>query len=141
LEIFLKILSTFAIGLVELIAAVPAGVAMGLSPVVAGIVSAAGSIAGTILTIFIGSSIRRWIIKKRAGKEKKRGRIRKIFDKYGVAGLGLAAPVLTGIPLGAALCISFGASPGKTMIWMAAGIFAWAGLLTSAAILGFSIFD
>ncbi|MFP4528678.1 MAG: small multi-drug export protein [Candidatus Kapaibacterium sp.] len=141
MEFFLAILSVFAIALAELIAAIPAGIAMGLSPWTAGAVSLAGSIAGSFITIFLSGRVREWIIRRRAGKEKKAGRLRKFFDKYGAPGLGLSAPVLTGIPLGAALCVSFGASPGRSMLWMTAGVLLWSAILTGAALLGFSIFD
>jgi len=40
--------------------------------------------------------------------EKKHGRIYRIWERYGAAGMGLLSPLITGAPLGAALGIVLG---------------------------------
>lgn len=60
----------------------------------------------------------------------------RIWEKYGVIGLGLASPLLTGAPLGAAIGISLGAPTGKLMWWMSIGIVIWSVILTAAVAYG-----
>lgn len=60
----------------------------------------------------------------------------RIWEKYGVIGLGFASPLLTGAPLGAAIGISLGAPTGKLLWWMAIGIVFWSVILTAAVSFG-----
>ncbi len=64
----------------------------------------------------------------------------RIWDKYGIIGLGFLSPLITGAPLGAAIGISFGAKPRKLFVWMTVGIAFWSIVLTTAAALGVSVF-
>jgi hypothetical protein len=138
LDQVLKSLSVVLLAAVELWAAIPAGLAMGLNPVLVGIYSASGAILGTFIVIWIGDRIRRWLLRRHTNKKEpgKPGLIQSIWQRYGIIGLGLLAPLLSGAPLGAALGISLGAQKGRLMIWMSAGILLWTGLLTSLGALG-----
>lgn len=136
----LKFITTLGLGILELWAAIPAGLAMGLHPVLTGFASGAGAIAGAALVILPGARLREWILLKKAGPGKEKGRIYRIWDKYGIVGLGLLSPLLTGAPLGAAVGISLGASPGRLFCWMSVGIFLWTVLLTALGALGVAVF-
>jgi hypothetical protein len=138
LDQVLKSLSVVLLAALELWAAIPAGFALGLSPAVIGICSAAGAILATFLVIWIGNRLRSWIVKRHTNKKDpgKPGRIQRIWKRYGVIGLGLLAPLLTGAPLGAALGISLGAQKGWLMLWMSTGILLWTALLTTLGALG-----
>jgi hypothetical protein len=67
--------------------------------------------------------------------------IQKIWDSYGSMGLGLIAPILTGIPLGVALGIAFGANANILMRWIIVGAILWAAILTVSFILGFELIN
>ena len=137
----LKFITTLGLGILELWAAIPAGLAMGLHPALVGLASAAGSVIGAALIVLPGARLREWLLRKRTGPEKQRSRIYRIWDKYGVVGLGLLSPLLTGAPLGAAVGISLGASPGRLLFWMGIGIAAWTVLLTALGAFGISVFQ
>jgi len=141
-EIFLKITTVIGLGIIELWAAIPAGLAIGLNPLLTGIASAMGSVVAAILVAFLGDRIRNWLIKRRSGKktEKENSRIYRVWNKYGVIGLGLLSPLLTGAPLGAAIGISLGASPARLIIWMVIGIIIWTIILTIISTLGIAGF-
>ena len=136
MDILLKVLTVFGLAAVELWAAIPAGLALDLHPVLIGVVSAAGAILGVIVILVLGERVRSWLLRRRGGEKRQHGRIYRIWVRYGVVGLGLLAPLLTGAPLGTALAIAFGAPPGRLLLWMSVGIAAWSALLTTAAALG-----
>jgi hypothetical protein len=138
----LKLISVFAIGVLELWGAIPAGFAFQLHPILIATASALGSTASAVLVILLGDSLRTWILRHRGGKAGKHsGRVRRIWDKYGVIGLGLLSPLITGAPLGAALGVSFGASPRRLLLWMVVGIVVWSAILTTAGALGIAQFE
>jgi hypothetical protein len=136
-EILLKVLMVLALAAVELWTAIPAGLALDLHPVLIGVVSAAGAILGVLVVLVVGGGVRARLLRRFGGGEKRQhGRIYRIWVRYGVVGLGLLAPLLTGAPLGTALAIAFGAPAGRLLLWMSVGIAAWSALLTVAAALG-----
>lgn len=122
--------------MLELWGAIPIGFVLQLPPILTGIFSALGAIASAGIVIYLGGSLRSWLMKrveKKAGRQSRMGRI---WEKYGVIGLGLASPLLTGAPLGAAIGISLGAPPGRLMWWMSIGIVIWSIILTAAVAFG-----
>ena len=136
MDILLKVLTVFGLAAVELWAAIPAGLALDLHPLLIGVVSAAGAILGVVVILVLGERVRSWLLRKRGGEKRQHGRIYRIWVRYGVVGLGLLAPLLTGAPLGTALAIAFGAPPGRVLLWMSVGVAAWSALLTVAGALG-----
>jgi hypothetical protein len=136
MEFLLKTLTVFGLAAAELWAAIPAGLALDLHPVLIGVVSAAGAILGVLIILMVGEGVRSWLLRRRGGEKRRHGRIYRIWVRYGVAGLGLLAPLLTGAPLGTALAIAFGAPAGRLLLWMSLGIVAWSALLTTAGALG-----
>ncbi|GAB6931859.1 small multi-drug export protein [Calditerricola satsumensis] len=138
MELLIRFLTVVGIGAVELWAAIPAGLAFRLPPVLTGIASALGAIGGAILVIVLGDRARTWILNIRGGKgsRKKNGVLYRIWNRYGVIGLGLLAPLITGAPLGAAIGITLGASPRQLFLWISLGIVVWTIILTVLAVLG-----
>jgi membrane protein DedA with SNARE-associated domain len=137
-EQILKLLSVIALATIELWAAIPAGLALGLNPFLVGLGSAVGAILGTLIVVLVGERLRNWLVRRYSSKKEKQkpGLIRKIWQRYGLIGLGLLAPLLTGAPLGAALGLSLGAQPWRLMVWMSLGIVFWAAILTTVGMLG-----
>lgn len=138
MEFILKFVTVAGLGIIELWAAIPAGLALGLHPVLTGIASALGSIVALVLVVILGERIRNWIISRRKRKklEDENSRIYRVWNKYGVIGLGLLSPLITGAPLGAAIGISLGAPPSRLIMWMAFGIVVWTIILTMISTLG-----
>lgn len=102
MELILKLLPVLGLAAVELWAAIPAGLALDLHPVVIGVTSAVGAILGTLFVVLTGDRVRTWLVRRHGVKDdnKKPGLIHKIWHRYGVIGLGLLAPLLTGAPIG-----------------------------------------
>jgi hypothetical protein len=137
-EQLVKILPVIALAAIELWAAVPVGLALGLNPFLVGAGAAAGAIMGTLIVILVGERLRNWLVRRYSHKkaEQKPGLIHKIWQRYGPIGLGLLAPLLTGAPLGAALGLSLGAQAGRLTVWMSLGIILWAAILTAVGAWG-----
>lgn len=135
MELLIRFLTVVGIGAVELWAAIPAGLAFRLPPVLTGIASALGAIGGAILVIVLGDRARTWILNIK-GSRKKNGVLYRIWNRYGVIGLGLLALLITGAPLGAVIGITLGASPRQLILWISLGIVVWTIILTVLAVLG-----
>lgn len=143
MEQIFKLLPVIALATIELWAAIPAGLALGLDPFLVGLGASIGAILGTLIVVLVGERLRNWLVRRYSVKKErqKTGLIRKIWQRYGLIGLGLLAPLLTGAPLGAALGLSLGAQAGRLMVWMSLGIVLWAAILTAAGTLGLAGID
>ncbi|MFH0991073.1 MAG: small multi-drug export protein [bacterium] len=133
----LKVLAVFGAAIVEIWAAVPTGFYLGLHPIEIALISAAGGLFGVALVFLLGEPVRNLILRryKRQMEEGKSSRIREIWFKYGIIGLGLLAPWLTGAPLGVALGLLLGARPRQLLIWISLGTILCSILLTISAAL------
>ncbi|MFH1560555.1 MAG: small multi-drug export protein [Chloroflexota bacterium] len=138
MELAIKMLAVLGLGAVELWAAVPTGLALGLHPVVVGIIAAIGAILGALAVVLLGERVRTWLVRRHSGKDKKEqhGLVPRIWHRYGVIGLGLLAPLLTGAPLGVALGFILGESAGRLLFWTSLGIVLWSTVFTLAGALG-----
>jgi hypothetical protein len=145
-QLLIKFFSVFALASVEFWAAVPLGLAMKLDPLLTGLATASGAVLGVVIVITLGSRVRDWMLKKKkveqtTGGEQKERLIIRIWNKYGVAGLGLLGPLLVGAPLGAAIGVSLGAATSRLLFWMTMGILLWTAGLTVAGVVGIETFS
>ncbi|VVB93531.1 Putative small multi-drug export protein [uncultured archaeon] len=136
MELIIKLLTVFCLGALELWVAIPAGIALNLHPLLAGITAGAGAIVSVIIILMPGKRIRTWLMRNRKNGGMKHSRLYIIWARYGAAGLGLLSPILTGAPLGTALGVALGVPAGRLLLWMSLGIVVWSLLLSFAAILG-----
>ena len=141
MELVAKFITVTGLGIFELWAAIPAGTALKLHPLLNGLAAGLGAIIGALLVIIIGDRLRNWLLKKKENKQKNKGQIYRIWNKYGEIGLGMLSPLITGASLGAAIGISLGASPKRLLFWMSIGIVFWTILLTAISTFGFAIFE
>ncbi len=65
-----------------------------------------------------------------------------MWERYGIPGVALQAPLLTGPLLAATLlALALGAPPRPLLLWMLASVVFWGAVLAGAAALGLSIFS
>ena len=110
-----------AIPWLEAIAVVPAGILVGLDPVLTVIAAATGNAITIFLFAYAGSSIRSWIIKRREAKGKsgdspKYQKAIAAFDKYGIWGMAALGPILIGTQFAAAASVAAGVKPLKVSL-------------------------
>ena len=132
-----QFLSVVAIGVVELWAAVPAGIAMGLPAPLVWAATVCGALLGIAVVVVAGDRLRTWLVDRFGhGGAREGGRLRRVWDRYGVIGWGLLAPLLLGAPLAAAIGVALGAARGRLVLWLGVGAVMWTTVLTFAVVLG-----
>lgn len=136
MDILIKTVIVAGMAVFELWAAIPAGFVFGLPPFLIGIASIIGGIATVIIVTTIGGKIRRRILSKREKKDKQHGTLYEIWNKYGIIGLGLLAPLLTGVLIGSTIAVSLDAPKKSTLTWLSLGVIGWTILLVTLAALG-----
>jgi membrane protein YqaA with SNARE-associated domain len=137
-----KLLTIFALGVAELWAAAPSGALMRLDSVLVCLVAAAGAVSGGTAVILFGERVKAWLERRRKREklEERRGLLYRVWQRYGIVGWGLLAPLLIGSPLGAALGLVLGAPPRRLLPWLAAGSVLWSIVFSTVFALGFRIF-
>lgn len=135
---WLKLLAVFGLGMTGLWQGVPAGFALRLHPLVTGLTAAAGSLLATVIVVFLGDKLRSRLLRRKPQPEgvKSERLIDRVWRRYGVVGLGLLGPGLTGAPLGAALGLSLRVPARRLMVWLTLGIALWSVGLTIVGVVG-----
>lgn len=133
-----KLVSVFGVAFLSLWASIPAGLALGLSPVPIVITAALSYASGVGLVAFLGKPLRDWLMRRYGDKlaGDPNSTVRRVWDKYGLIGMALLAPITTGAQIGAAVGMALNASPRRLFLWMSLGGLLWAGLLAAAISLG-----
>lgn len=136
-----KLLTIFVLGVAELWAAAPAGVVMRLQPLLVFAVAAAGAVSGGTVVILLGEQVKAWLERKqkREKLEERRGLLFRVWQRYGVIGWGLLAPLLVGSPLGAAFGLALGAPPRRLLIWLSVGSVLWSAVFSAVSALGWHL--
>lgn len=139
---FLKILTVAGLATFEIYAAIPAGFAFKLSAWTIFFASLTGGIVGVYVAAFLGDRIRALIAKYRKPKveKPKEGLIYRIWDKYGVIGLGFLGTVTVGAPISIAVGYSFNVSAIKLLTWCCIGVFTRCAVFTALGHYGLKLF-
>jgi hypothetical protein len=121
-----KIITVAAIATFEIYAAIPAGFAFKLNPFVIFGASAIGGLFGVFVTAYLGDKIKKWVSTfRKSNKEKPKkepGFILKIWEKYGVIGLGLVGTMTVGAPLSIGVGVGFNVPTHKMVFWCSLGV-------------------
>ena len=139
MALLVKLLSTAALGALDLWAGIPVGLALGLPPVLSGIAATSGGLVGAVIATVAGERLQRWLY-SRGWLSKRRKRIERMWERYGILGVAFQAPILTGAPLGTLVALGLGAPAKRLLLWMCVSLVLWGAVLTGAVALGFSIF-
>ena len=131
---------TFAFGALDLWAAILIGLVLGLSPVLSGVAAAAGGLLGAALVTIAGELLQHWLYSLR-WFSKRRARVERLWNRYGLIGVAFQSPVFAGTLISTLVALGLGAPPRKLLFWMSMSLVFWGGVLTGAAVLGFSIFE
>ena len=121
----LKILTVAGLATFEIYAAIPAGFAMGLSAWVIFFASVAGGITGVFVAAFLGDKIRNFVAKYRKPKVKEIKTdtlAHRIWNKFGIIGLGFFGTFTVGAPVSIAVGIGLNAPLHKLVIWCCVGV-------------------
>ena len=139
MALLVKLVSAAALGALDLWAGIPVGLALGLPPLLSGIAATSGGLMGAVLVTAAGERLQRWLY-SRGWLSKRRKRIERMWERYGILGVAFQAPILTGAPLGTLVALGLGAPAKRLLFWMCVSLVLWGVVLTGAVALGFSIF-
>jgi membrane protein YqaA with SNARE-associated domain len=139
---FLKILTVAGLASFEIYAAIPAGFALGLSPWLIFFASVSGGLIGVFVAAFLGDRIRKLFSKNRPLKNVKpnTGLVYRLWNKYGVIGLGFLGTMTVGAPLSLAVGIGFKAPLQKLITWCCLGVITRCILFTLIGFYGLKLF-
>jgi membrane protein YqaA with SNARE-associated domain len=139
--LLLELLTVAALASFEIYAAIPAGFAFGLSPWLVFLSSVTGGLAGVFIVAFLGDRIRRFFGKKKKEDNKpKTGLVYRIWNKYGIIGLGLLGTFTVGAPASLAVGLGFSAPMKKMMVWCCIGVISRCVVFTLVGYYGFQLF-
>ena len=121
---FLKTLTVAGLATFEIYAAIPLGFALGLSSWTIFFASAIGGLAGVFVAAFLGDKIRAFFSKNKPAKEKenKHPMITRIWNKYGIIGLGFLGTLSVGAPISIAVGVGLNANLKKLLTWCCIGV-------------------
>jgi membrane protein YqaA with SNARE-associated domain len=141
---FYKILTVAALATFEIYAAIPAGFAFELNPFVIFTASALGGLLGVFVAAYLGDIIKKWINKFRKTAEnkpkKEPGFVLKIWEKYGVIGLGLLGTMTVGAPISIGVGVGFNVPTNKMVFWCCLGVLIRCSLFTTIGHFGLQLF-
>ena len=128
------------LGVLGIWKSVPVGFILNMHPILVCTMTILGASLGVLLIYLIGSKLKQRILLSLNGKSnKKQQKINKIFDRYGVPGLGMLATLVVGPALTMALGLTI-VKNGKTLLlWTNIGIVVWSVLLTLIGQVGVNI--
>lgn len=130
---YLLIFVLAATPLVELLVVIPLGAAMGLPVLPVTVVAWVGNALPVFLIIAL---FRVWIARRGPVRRRWGRRALRVWRRYGLPGLALLGPLLTGIHLAAIMALALGAKQRPTALWMLASLLLWAVATGLATALG-----
>jgi membrane protein YqaA with SNARE-associated domain len=139
-----KILVVAGLATFEIYAAIPAGFAFKLSPWIIFAASLVGGITGVFVAAFLGEKIETFLAKfrkpKTITKEKKPNLAHKIWEKYGIIGLGFFGTFTVGAPVSIAVGVGFNVNMHKLAVWCCIGVLARCAIFTTIGYYGMKLF-
>jgi membrane protein YqaA with SNARE-associated domain len=129
---FLKTLTVAGLATFEIYAAIPMGFALGLSSWTILGATITGGLIGVFVAAFLGDRIRAFFRKDKPVKEKpgKNQLIHRIWNKYGIIGLGFLGTLSVGAPISIAVGVGLNANLKKLLTWCCIGVIARSVLFT-----------
>jgi Ca2+/H+ antiporter, TMEM165/GDT1 family len=131
---------------IEILVVIPFGIGVGLNPIGVGVVAFVGNVIPIILIVVGYERFQGWWARRRgrtpvdiddeSWSTGRRARAMRVLRKYGVPGLSLVSPILTGAHLGAVLALLVRARRDSIILWMVVSLLAWTLVITVASWLG-----
>jgi membrane protein DedA with SNARE-associated domain len=135
-----KILTVAGLATFEIYAAIPTGYALSLSPWIIFVASLVGGIVGVFVAAFLGEKIEALVSKhrkpKKVVKEKKPNLAHKLWDRYGIVGLGVVGTFAVGAPVSIAVGVGFNVNMHKLAAWCCIGVLARCAIFTTIGYYG-----
>lgn len=138
----LEIFTVAGLATFEVYAAIPAGFAFGLHPGTIFSASTVGGLVGVFVAAFLGDRIRALFNRNKAPKQEKpkTGLVYRIWNKYGIIGLGFLGTMTVGAPISLAVGVGFNAPLKKLITWCCVGVLVRCAIFTGIGHYGMQLF-
>jgi membrane protein YqaA with SNARE-associated domain len=142
---FLKLLTVAALASFEVYAAIPAGIAFELNFLGIFLSSTVGGLFGVFVAAFLGDRIRKFISRYKKQKDTpteekpKTGIIYRIWNRFGIIGLGFLGTITVGAPISIAVGLGLKAPIRVLIIWCSIGVMMRCALFTAIGYYGFKL--
>ncbi|RQG92740.1 small multi-drug export protein [Natrarchaeobius halalkaliphilus] len=135
---YLLVFLLAATPLLEILIVIPIGVALGLNPILVASVAFAGNVMPVYVLLVASDRVRSMLAARRSDSppSKRRRRAKRVWDSYGLPGLALSAPIVTGVHVGALIAVGLGATRQSAIVWMTASIALWTVVITVLSVTG-----
>ncbi len=133
--------TAFGLGVIYFIAAIPAGIAAGAGAWTAAIVAGLGYTCGGAVVLLAGAPLRAWLVKKLKIPVKRDPAklIWRMWDRGGLLGLCLVAPVTIGPQATAVIALAAGERTPKIVSFIALGVAPWCFAFALLTAFGFKL--
>lgn len=154
-----------AIPWLEILAVIPAGIVVGLDPIAVAVFAFAGNVLPIYGIILGWRRVSAWRAARRGNDDSsgdrpehsrtrsgddtlddssdapsgRTARGRAIWERYGLPGLAIASPVVTGVHLATVIAIGVGSRHRAVGTWMTASLAVWTILITATTVGGLSL--
>ena len=160
---YLTVLVAAAVPWLEVLLVVPVGILAGLPLVPVVVVAAVGNIASLVPVVLGGDRLRAWWQRRRRRRAEvaaadghgrdapvspaatdaaatdphgRGGRAQRLTERYGLPGVALLGPLLTGIHVAAIAALAGGADKRATLVWASVGVAVWSAITGVATVVG-----
>jgi len=119
--------TSLGLGFIYFVAAIPAGVAAGTPSLLAAIAAWIGYSLGGSVVLLAGAPLRDWLTGKlRVTPQPDPSKLFwRIWERFGLWGLGFVAPVTIGPQTTALICLSLGETPRRIQLAISLGVVPW----------------
>ncbi len=141
MDMILAIASTFGLAFFWFIGAIPAGAALNLALPVAALTAWISYAAGVAIIVLIGAPLRTRLIQRfnLSLEHDPHKLFWRAWDRFGLIGLGLLAPITVGSQIGALIGLAFGVAPARLLAAMALGAALWSLAIALLVAIGVTI--
>lgn len=122
----------------EILVVIPIAVGLGLDPVGVAVLAFLGNVLPIYGIVALSDRARAWFERRHGPDETGRhARAGRLWARYGLPGLALASPILTGVHLAAVIALAAGSTKRSVGAWMTASLAVWTVVLTLGSFYGF----
>ena len=119
--------TALGLGFLYFVAAIPAGVAAGTPALFVALAAWLGYSLGGTIVLLTGAPLRDWLTRKlKVNPHPDPSQLFwRIWERFGLWGLGLIAPITIGPQATALICLSLGETPRRIQMAISLGVFPW----------------